>query len=115
MSTTVETLMMRLRLQRTAAAAAAAVAERAPSPQANERRMAKETQAETATSREPGKTLKKLAVQVYSTASWTLPDRCIILAFVSRIYIYMFVVLSAAKEKAPRALCLISHTPPISI
>ena len=42
--TTLETLMMRLKLQRTAAAAAAAaaVAVRAPSPQANERRMAKE-------------------------------------------------------------------------
>ena len=42
MTTTVKTLMMRLRLQRTAAVAAAVAAERAPSPQANERRMAKE-------------------------------------------------------------------------
>ena len=42
--TTVTTLMMRLKLQRTAAAAAAAVvAARAPSPQANERPMAEET------------------------------------------------------------------------
>ena len=55
MTTTLKTLMMRLKLQRTAAAAAAAaVAARAPSPQANERRMAKETQKKTATYREQG-------------------------------------------------------------
>ena len=51
----------RLKPQRTAAAAAAVMA-RAPSPQANERRMAKETQAETATYREQGRgEIKKLA------------------------------------------------------
>ena len=61
--------MIRLKLQRTAAAAAVAVVPRAPSPQANERRMAKETQAETATYRERGEEIKTLAVYVYSTAS----------------------------------------------
>ena len=58
MTTTLNTLVMRLKLQRTAAAAAAAaaaVAARAPSPQANERRMAKETEVKTATYREQGK------------------------------------------------------------
>ena len=52
MTTTLKTLMMRLKLQRTAAAVVAAVAARAPSPQANERRMAKE---KTDTYREQGK------------------------------------------------------------
>ena len=61
MTTTLKTMLMRLKLQRTAAAAAAVMA-RAPSPQANERRMAKETQAETATYREQGRgEIKKLA------------------------------------------------------
>ena len=42
MTTTLKTVMMRLKLQRTAAAAVvAAVVARAPSPQANDRRMAK--------------------------------------------------------------------------
>ena len=51
--TTLETLMMRLKLQRTAAAAGVdALAARAPSPQANERRMAKKEK--TATYREQG-------------------------------------------------------------
>ena len=48
MTTTVKTLI-RLNLQPLSAVAAAVVAARASSPQANERRMAKETQLETAT------------------------------------------------------------------
>ena len=53
MTTTLKTLMMRLKLQRRAAAAAvAAVAARAPSPQAKEGRMAKKEKA--ATYREQG-------------------------------------------------------------
>ena len=50
MTTTVKTLMMRLKLQRPAAAAAV-VAARGPSPQDNQRRMAKE---KTATYMEEG-------------------------------------------------------------
>ena len=70
MTTTLKTMLMRLKLQRTAAAAAAVMA-RAPSPQANGRRMAKETQEKTATYREQGRgEIKTLAFfQVYSTAS----------------------------------------------
>ena len=54
MTTTLKTRMIRVKLQRMTAAACA-VAARALSPQANERRTAKETQAETPAYREQGK------------------------------------------------------------
>ena len=68
MTTTLETLIMRLKLLQMAAAAAAAVAAKAPSPQANERRMVKE---KTATYREQGVV--------------TLPGRFVVIASVSCI------------------------------
>ena len=55
-----------------AAATTAIVSARAPSPQTNEGRTARDSQAETAIG---GKGNKTLAAKVHSWASWTLPDR----------------------------------------
>ena len=78
---------MRLRLQRTAAAAAA-VAARAPSPQANERRMATEN---TAAYREQGREeIETLAVLSLQHGVVTQPGRFIIIAFVSCINMWCF-------------------------
>ena len=85
MTTTLKTLMTRLKLKRTAAAAAAAVVARAPSPQANERRMAKETQAETATYREQGIINKNTCCLSLQHGVVALPGLCIMIAFVSCI------------------------------
>ena len=76
--------MMRLKLQRTADAAAA-VAVKAPSPQANERRMAKETKEETAIVRIRGKLDKNTCCLSLQHGVVALPGRCIIIAFVSCI------------------------------
>ena len=99
--------MMRLKLQRTAAAAAA-VAARAPSPQANERRMAKETQAETDTYREQGKIKKK-----HLLFKFTARCRCTAgpISYWSFFIVYKYVVLSAGPKEVPRVLRLISHIP----
>ena len=77
MLTTVKTLT-KPTLQRMAAAAAAAavVAARASSPRTNERRMAKDTQAETAIRSKGNKNtylIRKLRAP--SSESWTLQDR----------------------------------------
>ena len=111
MTTTLKTLM-RLKLQRTAAAAAAAVAARAPSPQANECRLAKE---KTATYREQGKINKNTCCSSLQHGVVALPGRCIIMAFVSCTNMWCF--QPGRRRSLPRVLCLIpgiSYTPPIS-
>ena len=89
MTTTLKTLMMRLKLQRTAAAAAvAAVAARAPSPQAKKRRMAKKEK----TLRIGGKGRNKNTYLLLSLQHGVvaLPGRFIIIAFVSCINMWCF-------------------------
>ena len=74
----------RLKLQRLLLLAVV-VAARAPSRQTNERRMTNETQAG-----ENGYRKQTLAAQLYSSASWTLPHRFMIIAFVSCVYMWWF-------------------------
>ena len=103
MTTTLKTLMMRLKLHRTAAAAV--VAARAPSPRANERGMAKK--GKTATCREQVKKYKRLLFK------FTARRRCtaVPIYYYSFCIVYKYVVLSAGTKDVPRALCLISHIP----
>ena len=108
MTTTLKTLMMRLKLQRTAAAAAAAAAvvARAPSPQANERRMAK---------RHRRKRLRIRGKINNNTCcfKFTARRRCAAgpMCYYSFCIVYKYVVLSAGTKEVPRVLCLICHTP----
>ena len=104
MTTTLKTLM-RLKLQRTAAASAA-VAARAPSPQANEHRMAKETgrNGYVYTREEIKHSLFKFSARRRCTAG---PMHCYGFCIV-----YKYVVLSAGTKEVPRVLCLISLIPP---
>ena len=88
-----------------AAAAAAVVAARAPSPQTNERRMAKR-QVETPIIGSKGTKntcCVSLQLGIVGTAG---PIYCYSFGIM-----HVFVVLPAVTKKAPSALCLISHTP----
>ena len=102
--TTLKTLM-RLKLQRTAAASAA-VAARAPSPQANEHRTAKETGRNgyyVYTREEIKHSLFKFTARCRCTAGpMHYHEFCIV---------YKYVVLSAGTKEVPRVLCLISLIP----
>ena len=107
MTTTLKTLM-RLKLQRTAAASAA-VAARAPSPQANEHRMARETgrNGYVYTWEEIKHSLFKFTARRRCTAGPMHYYFCIV---------YKYVVLSAGTKEVPpsRSMFDISYTPPIS-
>ena len=110
MTTTLKTLMTRLKLKRTAAAAAAAVVARAPSPQANERRMAKETGGN-------GCVYTRDEKEKHFLFNFIARRRCT----AGPMYYYSFFVSCkicgafSRNERGPsRSMFHISHTPPIS-
>ena len=109
MTTTLKTLM-RLKLQRTAAASAA-VAARAPSPQANEHRMAKET------GRNGYDVYTREEIK-HSLFKFTARCRCTAgpMHYYGFCIVHKYVVLSAGTKEVPpsRSMFDISYTPPIS-